>query len=920
MLIFDPPETNPYSTFQNLFPSSPTNAPVANNNVRIKEHRFIFDRLFDQDASQRDVFNKTTKPLIDVILDGYNATVFAYGATGCGKTHTITGTNAAPGIIPLTMQELFKRIDQLEDTKKIDLSLSYLEVYNETIKDLLNPTSNSTNSGINSLQIREDERRITISNLTSHRPVNVKQVMDMIIQGNLNRTVSSTAANATSSRSHAVLQINLTIKDKTVDISEEHLFSTLSIIDLAGSERASATQNRGVRLNEGANINKSLLALGNCINALCDPRRRNHVPFRDSKLTRLLKFSLGGNCKTVMIVCVSPSSHHYDETLNTLKYANRAKEIKTKVIRNSTNLDRHVTSYLKMISEQKQEIQELKLREKKIINLTVKDQNSKLLKIQNLINNSINEMNEKFNDYNFNSKTSEKSIEISKLIISYKSKINQETELQQWLESFEKVFNSSSSETLTINLEKIISFKISEFTNKCNKFILGLKSDISKIKSLIDSKLVEFNKSLDFLEIQTVKNIKELNDIENNGNYSFYINFLNISKENLKFKLKEIIMEYILKNEENDNFTQFMGYLFIKTIESIIEFKSKLTNENLYKNNDENNNEVSFILKSLMDELNRGLESSLKLTFSVIPSPISFPLSSNNYDYYSLPISTQNLSGAELFSLVGSINSDTLSDTPSDTSVDTYLGDNKDDNEQPSIPQRLNSEAFKPSILTKRVTNQMESIDQTTNTPVKYNKNIIQNGSDTDDDSEWQTIPEESSTTKVKSNDSITHLRTIGNLTTPIKATKLIKPKSSSKKRIHKSYGLESHLQIPSSLRPRRRVSINFKGLTSRPLKPFTQTAPNPTPKKKTINQPSTLITDRNTGKENIISMIPGKCSLNMRTGLGTTPTKLHSPTINTRHAYSRNNDDINSRRLKTRLPIQEMTIENSIQNSNSRR
>ena len=102
----------------------------------------------------------------------------------------------------------------------------------------------------------------------------------------------------------------------------------MSIIDLAGSERAAATKNRGARLNEGANINKSLLALGNCINALCDPRRRNHVPYRDSKLTRLLKFSLGGNCKTVMIVCVSPSSQHYDETLNTLKYADRAKEIK----------------------------------------------------------------------------------------------------------------------------------------------------------------------------------------------------------------------------------------------------------------------------------------------------------------------------------------------------------------------------------------------------------------------------------------------------------------------------------------------------------------------------------------------------------------------------------------------------------------
>lgn len=140
--------------------------------------------------------------------------------------------------------------------------------------------------------------------------------------------------------------------------------ATLSIIDLAGSERASATKNRGERLIEGANINKSLLALGSCINALCDPRKRNHVPYRNSKLTRLLKFSLGGNCKTVMIVCVSPSSAHFDETQNTLRYANRAKNIQTKVTRNVFNVNRHVKDYLKKIDEQMTLINELKQQQK----------------------------------------------------------------------------------------------------------------------------------------------------------------------------------------------------------------------------------------------------------------------------------------------------------------------------------------------------------------------------------------------------------------------------------------------------------------------------------------------------------------------------------------------------------------------------
>jgi hypothetical protein len=186
--------------------------------------------------------------------------------------------------------------------------------------------------------------------------------MDMILEGNANRTVSPTDANAVSSRSHAVLQINISQRDRTAGLSENHMFSTLSIIDLAGSERASVTKNRGDRLLEGANINRSLLALGNCINALCENKKGNHIPYRDSKLTRLLKFSLGGNCKTVMIVCVSPSSQHYDETHNTLKYADRAKKIKTKVSRNMMNVDRHVSQYVKAIFDLRQEVEDLKRR------------------------------------------------------------------------------------------------------------------------------------------------------------------------------------------------------------------------------------------------------------------------------------------------------------------------------------------------------------------------------------------------------------------------------------------------------------------------------------------------------------------------------------------------------------------------------
>jgi kinesin family protein 18/19 len=351
--VFDPPEDNPIQKF--------SRAVTGPTGKRVKDQTFGFDRIFDENVTQGEVYEATTRPLLDNVFDGYNATVFAYGATGCGKTHTITGTVQQPGIIFMTMQELFERIGECGEEKVTEISLSYLEIYNETIRDLLSAAP-SPRGG---LMLREDANQtVSVAGLSSHHPQNVEQVMEMVMRGNELRTMSPTEANATSSRSHAVLQINVAQKDRNANIDEPHTMATLSIIDLAGSERASATKNRGARLTEGANINKSLLSLGSCINALCDARKRNHVPYRNSKLTRLLKFSLGGNCKTVMIVCISPSSQHFDETQNTLRYANRAKNIQTKVTRNVYNVNRHVKDFLVKIDEQIALINELKAAQK----------------------------------------------------------------------------------------------------------------------------------------------------------------------------------------------------------------------------------------------------------------------------------------------------------------------------------------------------------------------------------------------------------------------------------------------------------------------------------------------------------------------------------------------------------------------------
>lgn len=343
MLVFDPPEGNPVAqVHRRVF------------GLRMREYRFVFDELFDGGALQQEVFERTAAPLLDGVLDGYNATVFAYGATGCGKTHTVSGSESQPGLVPLAMRALY---DRMECGRATELSVSYLEIYNERIRDLLAPETPSSR-----LVLREDDRRrISVLNLLVHRPAGFEEAMALVGAGTRNRTLSPTEANAALLRLHAVLQINVLSREGGALLHEEHLVATLSIIDLAGLERAAATRNRGARLAEGANINRLLLALGNCINALCGGRA--HVPYRNLKLTRLLKFSLGGNCKTAMIVCVLPSSEHYDETLNTLKYANRAREISTSVSRNRHSLDRHVGLYLKMIAEQQREIDGLRARE-----------------------------------------------------------------------------------------------------------------------------------------------------------------------------------------------------------------------------------------------------------------------------------------------------------------------------------------------------------------------------------------------------------------------------------------------------------------------------------------------------------------------------------------------------------------------------
>ncbi|XP_070939376.1 kinesin-like protein KIF18B isoform X3 [Macaca nemestrina] len=319
-----------------------------------KDLTFVFDRIFGEAATQQDVFQHTTHSILDSFLQGYNCSVFAYGATGAGKTHTMLGREGDPGIMYLTTVELYRRLEARQQEKCFEVLISYQEVYNEQIHDLLEPKG--------PLAIREDpDKGVVVQGLSFHQPASAEQLLEMLTRGNRNRTQHPTDANATSSRSHAIFQIFVKQQDRVPGLTQAVQMAKMSLIDLAGSERASSTHAKGERLREGANINRSLLALINVLNALADAKgRKTHVPYRDSKLTRLLKDSLGGNCRTVMIAAISPSSLAYEDTYNTLKYADRAKEIRLSLKSNVTSLDCHISQYATICQQLQAEVAALR--------------------------------------------------------------------------------------------------------------------------------------------------------------------------------------------------------------------------------------------------------------------------------------------------------------------------------------------------------------------------------------------------------------------------------------------------------------------------------------------------------------------------------------------------------------------------------
>ncbi|XP_064015720.1 kinesin-like protein KIF18B isoform X4 [Pogoniulus pusillus] len=318
-----------------------------------KQQKFVFDRVFGEQATQEEVFQHTTRDMVDTVLDGYNCSVFAYGATGAGKSFTMMGSEQSPGIIYLAMVELYKQLEARKE-KSYEVLVSYQEVYNEQLHDLLEPKG--------PLSIWEDpEKGAVVQGLSLHQPSSAEQLLQMVVSGNRNRTQHPTDANACSSRSHAVFQVYVKQQACAGGPAGHVQVAKMSLVDLAGSERASVAKTRGKRLREGASINRSLLALIGVITALAGAKGpRSHVPYRDSKLTRLLKDCLGGNCRTLMLAVLSPSPLAYEDTYNTLKYASRAKEIEVSLQSNLRGVDCHVCKYRELCEQLRAEVAELR--------------------------------------------------------------------------------------------------------------------------------------------------------------------------------------------------------------------------------------------------------------------------------------------------------------------------------------------------------------------------------------------------------------------------------------------------------------------------------------------------------------------------------------------------------------------------------
>lgn len=495
---------------------------------------FQFDYVYPISSTQKEIYDQVAFPIVESIFQGYNGTIFAYGQTGCGKTFTMMGNAETRGIIPNAFQHIFGFINTEGLSRKFLLRCSFLEIYNEEVRDLLGKDPNKA------LEVREDKKKGTYVKDLSYTPLKFQEEIAVCLdKGNTNKHVGVTSMNEKSSRSHSLFTVYLEIEEgneKNTKIKS----GKLNLVDLAGSERVGKTNAKGQTLDEGKKINLSLTALGSVIDSLSSNRK--FIPYKDSKLTRLLSDSLGGNTKTVMFANVSPASFNFEETLGTLRYASRAKLIKNNPKVNEDPKDTLLRQYEDEIKLLKQQLEGRML----------------ISPRQNHIHkNEEDKENESYSEQNGKSNQQEEDLNEKQFLLDKIDLLEKEMIAKQSLESegnqikHGDINEGKNDEFRQYRLQQLknvdkMEKKIALLQEEKRKEEEALLNDVTKLKNCI-----KYLKS----EIEDLKYDNEKDRID------FIENIKNVNRENLLYKgiIKFLLSDHELKriieacryNEEN---------------------------------------------------------------------------------------------------------------------------------------------------------------------------------------------------------------------------------------------------------------------------------------------------------------------------------------------------------------------------------
>ena len=601
-------------------------------------HPYTFDHIFDMDSTQEEVYQIAAVPAVESLEDGYNSTIFAYGQTGTGKTYTMEGfiydyLSPSKGLIPRAIEDIFKYIENNSnsDTTFI-IRVTYLQIYNESIDDLLKPEKRH-------LSIREGQKKgLYVEGLSEWAVRSPNDIYALLERGAQCRTKAYTNMNDVSSRSHAVFTIILE-QMKISNGKKRFKAGKLNMVDLAGSERVKISGATGKQLDESRRINKSLSALGNVINALTDPKTK-HIPYRDSKLTRLLQNSLGGNCKTSMIAMISPYDGSYNESTSTLNFAKRAKGIRIKAkINEEVNQNALISQYEKELSKLRQELSE----KNEIINSNAfikkiemeriqaeKDKNEALQALEKASISFLQEREEK--------RKLEKKIEIMSFQMipgGQKIKIEDTPEFKTLLQKhqilLQKDFNEKLSdlekekELIQISKEQVDSYNVLLHKQReaMDNLTINLKEkedNINHLNEMIDSyekiineqdNIIEMkNQRIKLLENILIKNNVEFpKDLLTSNNSPNYISITS-KKINSKKLNEKVLTDAKIKDngEEKDNninkINKSEEKIVIKFSDNKInKYKEKISiNDIDNKNNEENKIKIISNLNNLITE------------------------------------------------------------------------------------------------------------------------------------------------------------------------------------------------------------------------------------------------------------------------------------------------------------------------------